>query len=65
MENNFRVILAKKRLKISKVSRETGIARSTLIPFFYERDVNPTTKTLLKLADYLSVTLDELLTPED
>lgn len=34
MKNNFRVILAKKRLKISKVSKETGIARSTLIPFF-------------------------------
>lgn len=62
MKNNFRVILAKKRLKISK---ETGIARSTLIPFFYERDVNPTTKTLLKLADYLGVTVDELLTPEE
>ena len=52
MKNNFRVILAKKRLKISKVSKETGIARSTLVPLFYERDVNPTTKTLLKLADY-------------
>ncbi|HEO3229168.1 TPA: helix-turn-helix transcriptional regulator, partial [Streptococcus agalactiae] len=36
-----------------------------LIPFFYERDVNPTTKTLLKLADYLGVTVDELLTPEE
>ncbi|MGC0299053.1 helix-turn-helix domain-containing protein [Streptococcus sp. CL6.22] len=65
MKNNFRVILAKKRLKISKVSIETGIARSTLIPFYYERDVNPTTKTLLRIADYLGVTLDELLTPEE
>jgi len=65
MKNNFRVILAKKRLKISKVSKETGIAKSTLIPFYYERDVNLTTKTLLKLADYLGVTIDELLTPED
>lgn len=65
MKNNFRVILAKKRLKISTVSIETGIARSTLIPFYYERDVNPTTKTLLKLADYLGVTIDELLTSEE
>lgn len=65
MKNNFRVILAKKRLKISKVSKETGIARSTLIPFFYERDVNPTTKTLMKLSEYLGVTVDELLTPEE
>ena len=58
MKNNFRVILAQKRLKISKVSKETGIARSTLVPLFYERDVNPTTNTLLKLADYLSVTVN-------
>lgn len=65
MENNFRVILAKQRKKISDVYRETGISKSTLANLYYERSKNPELKTLLKIADYLGVTLDELLKPEN
>lgn len=65
MKNNFRVILAKQRKKTSDVAEATGISKTTLTSLYYERDVNSTTKTLLKIADYLGVTLDELLTPEE
>ena len=61
----MRVILAKKRLKVADVARETGLSKSTLTALYYERTKNPEAETLLKIADYLGVTLDELLTPEE
>ena len=65
MKNNMRVILAKKRLKVADVARKTGLSKSTLTALYYERTKNPESETLLKIADYLGVTLDELLTPEE
>lgn len=65
MENNFRVLLARQRKKVSDVHEATGIAKSTLIGLYYERTKNPETTTLLKVADYLGVTIDELLNAED
>ena len=65
MENNFRVLLARQRKKVSDVHESTGIAKSTLIGLYYERTKNPETTTLLKVADYLGVTIDELLNAED
>lgn len=65
MENNFRVLLAKRRKKVSDVHEATGISKSTLIGLYYERTKNPETETLLKVANYLGVTIDELLTPEE
>ncbi|QQB99396.1 helix-turn-helix transcriptional regulator [Streptococcus oralis] len=65
MRNNMRVLLAKKREKISHVAKATGLSKSTLTALYYERTKNPEAETLLKIADYLGVTLDELLTPED
>ncbi|GAB6738000.1 transcriptional regulator, XRE family [Streptococcus dysgalactiae subsp. dysgalactiae] len=64
MKNNFRVLLAKKRKKISDVHRGTNISKSTLTALYYERTKNPETETLIKIANYLDVTLDDLLTPE-
>jgi len=61
----MRVILAKKRLKVADVARETGLSKSTLTALYYERTKNPEVETLLKIADYLGVTLDELLIPEE
>ena len=55
MKNNMRVILAKKRLKVA------GLSKSTLTALYYERAKNPTFETLQKVADFLEVTIDELL----
>lgn len=65
MKNNFRILLAKKRKKISDVHKATGISKTTLTSFYYERTKNPEAETLLKVAKYLGVTIDELLTPEE
>ncbi|HEP1427067.1 TPA: helix-turn-helix transcriptional regulator [Streptococcus pyogenes] len=65
MKNNMRVLLAKQRKKVSDVAKATGIAKSTLTALYYERTKNPEVETLIKIANYLGVTLDELLTVED
>ena len=65
MKNNFRVFLAKQRKKISDVYKATGISKTTLTSLYYERTKNPKAETLLKIADYLCVTIDELLTTEE
>ena len=64
MKNNFRVILAKQRKKVVDVYEATGVSKTTLTNLYYERTKNPEAETLLKIADYLGVTLDELLKPE-
>ncbi|WP_203650629.1 helix-turn-helix domain-containing protein [Secundilactobacillus yichangensis] len=60
MNNNFSRILGEKRLRISQVHKATGIARSTLTEFYYG-DRNLNLKTILKLCDYLNVSLSELI----
>ena len=57
----MRVILAKKRLKVADVARETGLSKSTLTALYYERAKNSSLDTLKKVSSYLGVTLDEFL----
>ena len=61
MENNLRVCLAKKKLKINDVHKGTGIAISTLTNLYYERVENPNLKTILKICDFLGITVTEFL----
>lgn len=65
MKNNFRILLAKKRKKVSDIHEVTGISKSTLTSLYYERTKKPEIETLIKIANYLGVTIDELLTPEE
>ena len=65
MKNNMRVILAKKRLKVADVARETGLSKSTLTALYYERAKNSSLDTLKKVSSYLGVTLDEFLDTKD
>lgn len=65
MKNNLRIILAKERKKVSDLHEATGISKTTLTALYYERTKNPEVETLLKIANYLGVTLDELLTVEE
>lgn len=65
MQNNFRVLLAKQRKKVSDVHKATGLSKSALTALYYERTKRPDIETLQKVADYLGVTIDELLTPEE
>ena len=61
----MRVILAKKRLKVADVARETGLSKSTLTALYYERAKNPSIDTLKKVSSYLGGTLDEFLDTKD
>lgn len=61
----MRVILAKKRLKVADVARETGLSKSTLTALYYERAKNSSLDTLKKVSSYLGVTLDEFLDTKD
>ena len=61
----MRVILAKKRLKVADVARETGLSKSTLTALYCERAKNPSLDTLKKVSSYLGVTLDEFLDTKD
>lgn len=65
MQNNMRVLLAKKREKVSHVAKATGLSKSAPTALYYERTKRPDIETLQKVANYLGVTLDELLTPEE
>ena len=65
MKNNMRVLLAKRREKVSDVAKMTGLSKSTLTALYYERAKSPTIDALQRVADYLGVTIDELLTPEE
>ncbi|HER9148736.1 transcriptional regulator, XRE family [Streptococcus pyogenes] len=65
MKNNMRVLLAKRREKVSDVSKVTGLSKSTLTALYYERTKRPDIKTLQKVCDYLGVTVDEFLTVEE
>lgn len=61
MRNNMRVLLAEKRQKVSDVAKATGLSKSTLTALYYERAKSPTINTLQRVADYLGVTVDELI----
>lgn len=61
MKNNFRIILATQRKTVADVHEATGISKTTLTNIYYERSENPELQTLLKISDYLHVTIDELL----
>ena len=65
MKNNLRVLLAKKRQKVSDLAKGTGLSKSALTALYYERTKHPDIGTLRKVADYLNVSIDELLTVDD
>ncbi|MDK8176495.1 XRE family transcriptional regulator [Staphylococcus condimenti] len=61
MKNNFRVILAIKKLSIADVFKGTGIAKTTLYGLYHEKTKNPDTSTIIKICKYLKITPNEFL----
>lgn len=61
MNNNLRVILAKQRKTVADAHHATGLSKATVTNIYYERANNPELQTLLKIAEYLDVSIDELL----
>lgn len=65
MQNNLRILLAKKRLKVSDLAKGTKLSKSALTALYYERTTRPDITTLQKVANFLNVTVDELLNVEE
>ena len=58
-------LAARKRITIKQVAEDTGISVLTLYNMSRSNDYNATIKTLITLARYFGVTLDELVEIED
>lgn len=58
---NLSVLLAERRLKISRVAADTGISRTTLTALAYNNSQGIQMNTLNTLCIYLNITPDQLL----
>ncbi|MCP8367171.1 helix-turn-helix transcriptional regulator [Clostridioides difficile] len=59
--DNISHILRKRDIKPYKLAKELNIDISGLYKLLKNKNSNPTVDTLIKLADYLDITLDELV----
>lgn len=64
MKNNFRILLAKKKKKIKDVHEATGISKTTLLSLWNE-ETKPDITTIMKVAEYLECTPNDLLLAEE
>lgn len=60
MKNNFSKILGEKRLSITKISKGTGVSRTTLTSIYYDRAEGIKLETLEKLCRYLNCKIDNI-----
>lgn len=58
--NNFHNIISQKKLKISKISKDTGISRTTLTDLYYNRKTGITFSVIEKLCNYLNCNIDDI-----
>lgn len=54
-------ILGERRLKISKLSKDTGISRSTLTNLYYQKTISISFDVLDKLCIYFNCSVNDLL----
>jgi len=59
---NLSEILGRKKLKISELSRDTGINRGTLDRLYYDTAQRVELDVIEKLCDYLECSLEDLFT---
>lgn len=61
ISKNIQYILAEKGITTYKMSKGVGISQGNLYDILSGKNSNPTIKSVKKIADYLGVTVDELL----
>ncbi|MHD0383185.1 helix-turn-helix domain-containing protein [Staphylococcus simulans] len=61
MRNNLSTLMGAKKVKISELSKETGISQTTIRGLYYERTNKVEMRTILKICEYFKVTPNELL----
>lgn len=61
INNKFSMLLGKKLIKISEISRETGISRTTLTSLYYKKSTKISFDVLDKLCDYLECSISDII----
>ena len=61
IKSNFSALLGAKRIRISDVSRNTGLSRTTLTTLYYGRGTAISYEVLGKLCRYLNCSVGDLL----
>ncbi|MCI2927467.1 helix-turn-helix transcriptional regulator [Staphylococcus hominis] len=59
MNNNLSMLMGRDRVSALKLSKETGISRTTIYGLYHERTKSPDMKIVMKLCDYFKVTPNE------
>lgn len=59
IRNKLAVLMAERRLKLTQVSRETGISRTSLVDVYYNRSKMIKLSTINSLCQYLKITPGE------
>lgn len=65
VRNNFRVILAKRKLKMSDVVRETRLSKNTIRALYYESAKGVQFQTLEAICDYLQCDVGDIFQLEE
>ena len=60
IHNNFAILLAKKRMRISVVHRETGISRTTLTKLYYDNIQTINLNVIDKLCSFLNCKIEDI-----
>ena len=58
---NLSKIIKEKNVKIYEMSKESGVHHSLIYRILTEENKNPKIDTMKRLADYLEVTVDDLI----
>lgn len=64
METNLKVLIAKKNISISSLSKEINVSTVTLYRLANGQLIKPKYETLKKVSDFFNITIDELLKKE-
>ncbi|OHQ96783.1 MULTISPECIES: helix-turn-helix transcriptional regulator [Staphylococcus] len=59
MKNNLSMLMGKERISALKLSKKTGISRTTIYGLYHEKTESPDMKTAITLCDFFGVTLNE------
>lgn len=59
MNNSLSMLMGRDRVSALKLSKETGISRTTIYGLYHERTKSPDMQTVMKLCDYFKVTPNE------
>lgn len=61
INDNLRILMAQRFLKLSQVAKETGISRSTLTNIYYSKNKMISLDTLDKLCKYFNCQITDIL----